>query len=252
MNPRITRRALPAAISVGLHALALAGLYIGFHPSAPASPAPKVMRTALVSLPSPAPIAPAPPPVVQPPEPVPPPPPQVEAPRPTPQPDVAQLARRKAEQREREERQREVRRQEQQRIAEQQRQEQEQRSRQQAEKRARAEHDRQLAAQQAAAAEAARAAQNYQPLVKKAPTYPDSALDRRLEGDCTVEYTVAPNGSVRDPRVVPGACSHSVFERPSLQAATRFRYQPRVIDGQAVAVANVRNTFHYRIQETSR
>jgi len=251
VNPRITRRALPAAISAGLHALALVGLYIGFHPSAPTTPAPKVMRTALVSLPSPSPVVPTPP-AVQPPEPVTTPAPQAEPPPSKPQPDVAQLARRKAEQREREDRQREERRQEQQRLAEQQRREQELRERQQAEQQARAERDRQLAAQQAAAAEAARAAQNYQPLVKKAPTYPDTALDRRLEGDCTVEYTVTPNGSVRDPRVVPGACSHSVFERPSLQAATRFRYQPRVIDGQAVTVANVRNTFHYRIQETSR
>jgi protein TonB len=33
-----------------------------------------------------------------------------------------------------------------------------------------------------------------------------------------------------------------------LAAAQSFRYQPRVIDGRAVAVANVKNTFTYRIE----
>ena len=30
--------------------------------------------------------------------------------------------------------------------------------------------------------------------------------------------------------------------------AQTFRYQPRLVDGRAVAVEGVRNTFHYRIE----
>ena len=96
-------------------------------------------------------------------------------------------------------------------------------------------------------AEAAAIAQ-YQPISKQPPAYPRRALDRQLEGDCTVVYTVTSNGRVSNPQVVEGACDDLLFERPSLAAAKAFRYQPRVINGQAVAVPEVRNTFRYRIQ----
>ena len=98
-------------------------------------------------------------------------------------------------------------------------------------------------AQQAAAAADVR---QYLPISKQAPDYPQRALDKGIEGDCTVEYSVTPQGKVDNPKVV-GNC-HPAFIRPSLAAATTFRYQPRLVDGQAVTVPGVRNTFHYKIQ----
>ena len=86
----------------------------------------------------------------------------------------------------------------------------------------------------------------YLPISKEAPAYPQRALDKGIEGDCTVEYSVTPQGKVENPKVV-GNC-HPMFMRPSLLAAATFRYQPRVVDGQAVSVPGVRNTFHYKIQ----
>lgn len=110
-----------------------------------------------------------------------------------------------------------------------------------------------LAQQQAAAAADARAraaadaSRQYLPIAKEAPDYPDRALDKGVEGDCSVSYTVTAQGRVDNPQVA-GDC-HPLFVRPSLAAAKTFRYQPRIVDGHAVAVANVRNTFHYRIQD---
>ncbi|MFJ4117060.1 TonB family protein [Pseudomonas psychrophila] len=98
-------------------------------------------------------------------------------------------------------------------------------------------------AQQAAAAADVR---QYLPISKQAPDYPQRALDKGIEGDCTVEYSVTPQGKVDNPKVV-GNC-HPAFIRPSLVAAATFRYQPRMVDGQAVTVPGVRNTFHYKIQ----
>ena len=98
-------------------------------------------------------------------------------------------------------------------------------------------------AQQAAAAADVR---QYLPISKQAPDYPQRALDKGIEGDCTVEYSVTPQGKVDNPKVV-GNC-HPAFIRPSLVAAATFRYQPRLVDGQAVTVPGVRNTFHYKIQ----
>lgn len=86
------------------------------------------------------------------------------------------------------------------------------------------------------------------PIVKVAPQYPRSALSRGIEGYCTVEYTVTKNGSVRDP-VVVDASPEGIFDRASIQAALKFKYKPRVIDGEPVDVPGVRNKFTYTLQE---
>ena len=87
------------------------------------------------------------------------------------------------------------------------------------------------------------------PLVKIAPVYPSRALNRGVEGDCTVSYTVTQTGAVTDVQVVPGACDSYLFEEASIEVAKRFRYQPRIIGGEAVAVRGVRNVFEFRLQE---
>lgn len=102
------------------------------------------------------------------------------------------------------------------------------------------------AAAAAARAEAEAASRQYLPIAKQAPDYPARALERKIEGECTVAYTVTAAGRVENPQVV-GNC-HPMFVKPSLAAAKTFRYQPRMVNGQAVAVANVKNTFSYRIQ----
>lgn len=87
---------------------------------------------------------------------------------------------------------------------------------------------------------------NYQPVSKIAPAYPESALDRKLEGDCTVVYSVNEKGRVENPKA-QGDC-HPMFVRPSIQAALAFKYQPRLVDGKPTSVSNVKNTFQYRIE----
>ncbi|CAD5106635.1 energy transducer TonB [Zestomonas carbonaria] len=243
------RNAVAALLAVGLHGLVLALLMAGWKPEPPAEPSVRVLTTQLVSLPTPtppAPPAPVEPAVVPPSEPVAEPDP---APRGAPaieqqKLEQAALARKRLEEEQRHER-----------LAEQRR--QRERERREAERRA-VEAERQaemarraqeslLAAERARQAEAAAAAsRQYLPIVKQAPDYPQRALDRSVQGDCTVEYRVNPQGGVEEPKVV-GDC-HPLFVRPSLAAALKFRYQPRVIDGRPVAVPGVRNTFHYRIE----
>lgn len=90
---------------------------------------------------------------------------------------------------------------------------------------------------------------NYLPIVKVAPVYPRQALERGIVGDCMVRYTVTPAGTVKDVTVVEEACEIVAFRRPSVDAAKRFKYKPRVVDGVAVEVHGVRNVFHFEIQE---
>lgn len=86
----------------------------------------------------------------------------------------------------------------------------------------------------------------YFPVQKEAPSYPQRALDKNVQGVCTVRYTVNTEGRVESPEAL-GDC-HAFFIKPSLEATKSFRYTPRVVDGIAVKVPNVKNTFQYRIE----
>ena len=90
---------------------------------------------------------------------------------------------------------------------------------------------------------------DYLPIVKVAPIYPQRALSRGVEGFCVVQYTVTRNGTIRDPFVLVDQCSSSLFHRASIQSALKFKYKPRVVDGQSIEVAGVRNKFTFEIQE---
>ena len=88
----------------------------------------------------------------------------------------------------------------------------------------------------------------YLPIVKVAPIYPRRAQTRGITGYCIVEYTVTRSGSIRDP--IPVDCQPSgVFERASVKAAEKFKYKPRVVDGEAIEVAGVQNKFTYELEQ---
>ena len=86
----------------------------------------------------------------------------------------------------------------------------------------------------------------YFPVQKDAPAYPSRALDKGIQGTCTVRYTVNTEGRVANPEVLDDC--HPFFIKPSLAATKSFRYTPRIVDGKAVNVPNVKNTFQYRIE----
>ena len=88
----------------------------------------------------------------------------------------------------------------------------------------------------------------YLPIVKVAPIYPRRAQTRGITGYCIVEYTVTTSGAIRDPK--PVDCQpQGVFESASVKAATKFKYKPRVVDGQAIEVAGVQNKFTYELEQ---
>jgi protein TonB len=85
----------------------------------------------------------------------------------------------------------------------------------------------------------------YLPVVKVAPVYPMRALQRRLEGYVVVEFVVTASGNVRDVVVVES--SEPVFEQAAIDAAMKFRYKPRIVDGEPVAVAGVQNRITFKL-----
>jgi protein TonB len=87
----------------------------------------------------------------------------------------------------------------------------------------------------------------YLPIVKVAPIYPRRAQTRGTTGYCIVEYTVTKTGSIRDP-VAIDCLPAGVFDRASVKASTKFKYKPRVVDGEPIEVAGVRNKFTYELE----
>lgn len=85
------------------------------------------------------------------------------------------------------------------------------------------------------------------PIVAVAPAYPARALARHLEGYVVVEYTVMVTGGVRDAFVV--ASSSSIFDRSAIEAAYKFKYKPRVVDGQPVETPGVQRKFTFVLED---
>ncbi|MEM1412941.1 MAG: energy transducer TonB [Pseudomonadota bacterium] len=88
---------------------------------------------------------------------------------------------------------------------------------------------------------------DYLPIVKIAPIYPQRALLREIVGICAVAYTVTTTGATRDVRVIESMCPNPIFYNSSIEAAKKFKYRPRIIDGEAVEVHGVINRFIYEL-----
>jgi protein TonB len=88
----------------------------------------------------------------------------------------------------------------------------------------------------------------YLPIVKVRPIYPNSALSRGIEGYVIVEFTVTRTGTTKDAKIVEGKPAN-VFNRAALQAAGKFKYKPRVIDGVAIEVPGVQNKITFEIED---
>lgn len=101
----------------------------------------------------------------------------------------------------------------------------------------------------------------YLPIVKVQPQYPRRALSRGMSGWVIVEFTVTEQGTVRDPVVVEncgwiksarseGDCvdsPNSVFDSAATRAAEKFKYKPKVIDGNPVETAGVQNKITFTL-----
>ena len=68
-----------------------------------------------------------------------------------------------------------------------------------------------------------------------APDYPTAALNGKISGVVTVEFTVGSNGETRDVRVTD-ASPPGVFDKSATTAVKRWRYDPIVVNGSAVEI----------------
>lgn len=76
------------------------------------------------------------------------------------------------------------------------------------------------------------------PLQRIAPQYPRQAARDGITGYVKIEFTVNPDGSVKDARVIESK-PRGVFDSAAITAALRWKFKPKVLDGQAVAQKGV-------------
>lgn len=88
---------------------------------------------------------------------------------------------------------------------------------------------------------------DYLPIVRVAPVYPSRALSRGIEGFVDLAFTVTSAGTVKDPVVIQS--TSSLFDRAAIRAVLKFKYKPRVVDGQPVEVPNVKTRITFKIEE---
>jgi TonB family protein len=67
--------------------------------------------------------------------------------------------------------------------------------------------------------------------VKVAPVYPDLARKMNITGTVKIQVVVAPNGSVKDAKVVGG---HPVLAGAALDAVRKWRFEPAQVESSGV------------------
>lgn len=87
----------------------------------------------------------------------------------------------------------------------------------------------------------------YLPIVRVAPIYPNRALSRGLEGYVDMMFTVTTAGTVRDPTVTYS--TSGLFESAARKAVLKFKYKPRVVDGQPIDVPGVETRIRFELEK---
>jgi protein TonB len=87
----------------------------------------------------------------------------------------------------------------------------------------------------------------YLPIVRVEPIYPRRAQSRGIEGYCDMEFTVMKTGEVTN--AVAVECSSSVFTNASVKAVLKWKYKPRVVNGEPIDSPGVRTRLTYQFEE---
>jgi len=77
-----------------------------------------------------------------------------------------------------------------------------------------------------------------QPLVRINPVYPPRAQERGVEGTCNMTFNVFADGTI-DGDSIQARCTSSLFARAATRSVARWKYQPKIQNGEPVPRYNV-------------
>nr|WP_086938063.1 energy transducer TonB [Thaumasiovibrio occultus] len=90
--------------------------------------------------------------------------------------------------------------------------------------------------------------QDVMPISRVEPRYPARALRQGITGYVQLSFTIDASGSPTDINVVSAEPAR-VFNREAIRALSRWRYQPMVVNGEAVAQPGRRVTIEFQLAE---
>jgi TonB family protein len=77
--------------------------------------------------------------------------------------------------------------------------------------------------------------------------YPQNALDKGIEGYVILEFTVTKTGSLKDIKVIDSS-PHGYFEHDAINAAYKFRYEPKIVNGEPVEVPRAQYKMVFKLE----
>ena len=86
------------------------------------------------------------------------------------------------------------------------------------------------------------------PLVRVLPVYPARAQERGIEGYVVVEFSIATDGTVKDAFILESQPA-KIFDRAALRAIRKWKYKPKVEDGQAVERGGIRVRMPFELEK---
>lgn len=72
------------------------------------------------------------------------------------------------------------------------------------------------------------------PLVRMAPMYPKKALRMKKEGYVTMIFTINPDGTVRNVKVIDSK-PKGLFDSAAVRSIKKWKFKPKLVNGKAVA-----------------
>lgn len=85
------------------------------------------------------------------------------------------------------------------------------------------------------------------PLAESQPIFPPRLLERGVEGSCVVNYSISASGVTKDIVVDEKNCSHRSFGQAAAKAVAKYKYAPKIVDGEPVVALNQRQFFRFLI-----
>lgn len=86
------------------------------------------------------------------------------------------------------------------------------------------------------------------PLVRVPPQYPRRAESAGIEGYVDIEFGISKTGAVIDPHVIE-AYPSSIFNRAAIRAILKWKYKPRIEDGEPVERVGVQVRISFELSE---
>ncbi len=85
------------------------------------------------------------------------------------------------------------------------------------------------------------------PIVRVNPQYPIRAAEQGIEGWVELMFTISVTGAVLDP-VVTAAHPARIFDRAAIRAVSRWKYNPKIDDGQPVERPGVTVRLRFQLE----